>query len=170
MSLGDCVAIGIALAASVFDLQSRRIPNTLTFGATAVGLVFAGVTGGISGIGAGLAGWLVAMALWLPIYALGGMGAGDVKLMAAVGMWIGPSGALHAALYAAIAGGVLALVLAVSRGIVRQTFQNVRLLILHWQVAGFSPHAQLTLATAKSPRLAYAVPVLIGTVAATWFR
>jgi prepilin peptidase CpaA len=170
MSLGDWVAISIALVASVVDLRSRRIPNALTFGATVVGLVVAAATGGLSGIGTGLAGWTVAMALWLPIYALGGMGAGDVKLMAAIGMWIGPAGALHAALYAAIAGGVLALTLAFTRGIVRETFQNVQLLILHWQVAGFSPHAQLTLATAKSPRLAYAVPVLIGTVAATWLR
>ena len=55
-------------------------------------------------------------------------------------------------------------------GQVRQTLQNVQLLILHWQVAGFAPHAQLTLATATSPRLAYAVPVLIGTVVAAWLR
>jgi prepilin peptidase CpaA len=170
MTFGYSVAVGIALVASVFDLQSRRIPNALTFGAAAAGLIFAAATGGVSGVGASLAGWLLAMALWLPIYALGGMGAGDVKLMAAVGVWLGPAGALHAALYAAIAGAVLALMLAFARGILRQTFQNVQLLIVHWQVAGFSPHAQLTLATAKSPRLAYAVPVLIGTVTAIWLR
>jgi prepilin peptidase CpaA len=170
MSVCEVAAIAIAVVASVCDLQSRRIPNALTLGATAAGLVFAAATGGFSGVGASLEGWAVAMALWLPIYALGGMGAGDVKLMAAIGIWIGPAGALHAALYAAMAGGILGLALAFARGIVRQTFHNVQLLILHWQVAGFSPHAQLTLATATSPRLAYAVPVLIGTVAATWLR
>jgi prepilin peptidase CpaA len=170
MAWGDGAAIGIALVASGFDLKSRRIPNVLTFGATAAGVVFAAATGGFAGIGAGLAGWLIAMALWLPIYAVGGMGAGDVKLMAAIGMWMGPAGALHAALYAAIAGGVLALGVALSRGIVRQTVDNVQLLITHWQVAGFAPHAQLTLATATSPRLAYAVPILLGTVVATWLR
>ena len=154
----------------MFDLQSRRIPNGLTFGAAAAGVVFAAATGGIPAIGAGVAGWFLALALWLPIYALGGMGAGDVKLMAAIGMWIGPAAALHAALYAAIAGGVLGLALMFAKGIARQTFQNVNLLLVHWQVAGFSPHAQLTLATAKSPRLAYAVPILLGTVAAIWLR
>ena len=170
MSVGEMVAISVALVASVFDLRSRRIPNALTFGATAAGFLFAAATGGASGVGAGVGGWAIAMLLWLPIYALGGMGAGDVKLMAAVGMWIGPAGALHAALYAAIAGAILGLGLAITRGIVRQTFHNVQLLLLHWQVAGFSPHAQLTLATAGSSRLAYAVPVLIGTVAAVRLR
>jgi prepilin peptidase CpaA len=170
MSLADSVAVAIAVAASGFDLHSRRIPNVLTFGAAAAGLFFAAATGGWAGAGAGLAGYALALALWLPLYALGGMGAGDVKLMAAIGMWIGPTAVLHALLYASIAGGLLALTVALFRGVVRQTFQNVQLLILHWQVAGFAPHAQLTLATATSPRLAYAVPVLIGTVVATWLR
>jgi prepilin peptidase CpaA len=104
------------------------------------------------------------------MYALGGMGAGDVKLMAAVGAWLGPGDVLYAALYAAVAGAVMAMGVAVVRGCVRQTFSNVHLLLNHWQVAGFSPHAQLTLAAGSSPRLAYAVPVLAGTVAAIWLR
>jgi prepilin peptidase CpaA len=166
----DSIAIAIAVAASVCDLKSRRIPNVLTFGAAAAGLGYAGAMGGAGGLVVALAGGVIGLALWLPIYALGGMGAGDVKLIAAIGVWIGPAGALHAALYAAIAGGALALTLACAHGIVRQTARNLQLLIVHWQVSGFSPHAQLTLATANSPRLAYAVPVLVGTVAATWLR
>jgi prepilin peptidase CpaA len=164
------MAVGLALAACVFDLRSRRIPNGLTFGAAAAGLAYAAATGGWPAAGAGLAGCGLVLALWLPLYALGGMGAGDVKLMAAIGMWVGPLTALHAVLYASIAGAVIAVSLVLARGIVRQTYHNLHLLILHWQVAGFSPHAQLTLATATSPRLAYAVPVLIGTVVATWLR
>jgi prepilin peptidase CpaA len=93
-----------------------------------------------------------------------------VKLMAAVGAWLGPADVLYAALYAAIAGAVFALALAVSRRCVRQTFSNVQLLLNHWQVVGFAPHAQLTLATATSPRLAYAVPIFTGTVVAIWLR
>ena len=127
-------------------------------------------TTGLSGLGSSTAGWLLATVLWLPLYALGGMGAGDVKLLAAIGAWLGPADVLHAALYAGIAGGILALVVACARGCVRQTYSNVQLLILHWRVAGFSPQAQLTLDTATSPRLAYAVPILVGTVGAIWFR
>src|SRR4051812_27112196 len=121
MSWGEVIAIGIALVASVFDLQSRRIPNALTFGATATGLIFAAASGGVPGIEAGIAGCALALALWLPLYALGGMGAGDVKLMATIGMWIGPAAVLHALLYASIAGGLLALTVALFRGVLRQT-------------------------------------------------
>jgi prepilin peptidase CpaA len=170
MSFGESIAVGVALIACIFDLHSRRIPNVLTFGAAIAALAFAAVVGGIDGVGTSLAGWLIATALWLPIYALGGMGAGDVKLMAAVGAWLGPADVLYAALYAAIAGAVFALGLAISRRCVRQTFSNVHLLLNHWQVVGFAPHAQLTLARAASPRLAYAVPILAGTLTAIWLR
>jgi prepilin peptidase CpaA len=170
MSLHDTVAIGVGLVACAFDLRTGRIPNWLTLGAAVAALVVATWTDGLAGTGGSALGWLVALLLWLPLYALGGMGAGDVKLIAAVGAWLGPSDVIHAALYAAIAGGGLAVILAVVRGRARETFRNIQLLLLHWRIAGFTPHPQFTLATANSPRLAYAVPVLAGTVVAIWLR
>jgi len=170
MSSHDTVAIGISLVASVFDLHSRRIPNLLTFGAALAALIVSPFTTGLSGLGFSAAGWLLATVLWLPLYALGGMGAADVKLLAAIGAWLGPADVLHAALYAAIAGGILGIMVAYAHGCVRETWSNVQLLIVHWRVVGFAPHAQLTLATSTSPRLAYAVPILIGTTVAIWFR
>jgi prepilin peptidase CpaA len=170
MRLDDTMAVMVALVACVFDLHTRRIPNVLTFGAAGAALVAAAMMGGVAALGSSAAGWAIGLALWLPIYALGGMGAGDVKLIAAIGAWLGPLGALHAALYAGIAGGILAVVVACATGCVRQTYSNVHMLILHWRVAGFSPQAQLTLDTATSPRLAYAVPTLVGTVVAIWLR
>jgi prepilin peptidase CpaA len=170
MTWNECAAITTAMVASGFDLRSRRIPNELTFGAAAIALIVALATGGLPAAGFSLSGWLLATALWLPIYALGGMGAGDVKLLAAVGAWLGASGVFHAALYAAIAGATMAIVMAVHGGVVRQTAANIQLLVTHWRVAGFTPHAQLTLATAHSPRLAYALPILTGTVIAVWLR
>ena len=59
------------------------------------------------------AGWATGLALFVPLYALGGMGAGDVKLLGAIGAWLGPMGAVWTGLYGAIAGGVLALAVAV---------------------------------------------------------
>lgn len=170
MNAHDTAAVVVAVVACAFDLHSRRIPNVLTFGAAAAALVASASTGGSGGLASCSAGWLLGTALWLPLYALGGMGAGDVKLLAAIGAWLGPEDVFHAALYAGIAGGVLALVVAYARGCIRQTYWNVQLLILHWRVAGFSPQAQLTLETATSPRLAYAVPILAGTVGAIWLR
>ncbi|HEY3045777.1 MAG TPA: prepilin peptidase [Vicinamibacterales bacterium] len=164
------VAVAVALAGCVFDLHTRRIPNALTLGAAFVALATAALTGGFSGVASSAAGWAVAAALWLPLYALGGMGAGDVKLMAAIGAWLGPADVLYAALYAAIAGAIIAIAIAVVRGCVRQTCTNVQLLLLHWRVAGLAPHPQLNLGTATSPRLAYAVPILAGTMVALWLR
>jgi prepilin peptidase CpaA len=170
MSLNELLAVAVALVACAFDVHSRRIPNVLTFGAALAAFGLAGVTGGLDALGSSGAGWLLATAMWLPIYALGGMGAGDVKLMAAIGAFLGPGAVLYAALYAAIAGGVMGLGVAVAQRCVRQTYENIQLLILHWRVAGFAPHPQIALETATSPRLAYALPILAGTGMAIWLR
>lgn len=170
MTLHDSIAVGITCVACSFDLRTRRIPNALTLGAALVAIVFSTITGGVHGMNASLLGWLAAAALWLPIYAVGGMGAGDVKLIAAVGAWIGPANVIDAALYAAIVGAGMALVLAVFKGYLGQLFSNVRLLMTHWTVAGFTPRSGLTLSTSGGPRLAYAVPILAGTVVAIWLR
>lgn len=166
----ESVAVAVALAAAICDVRSRRIPNVLTFGAAAAAIVAAAWTAGLSGAGSSVAGWLLALAIWLPIYALGGMGAGDVKLMAAVGAWLGPAAALFAALYAGVAGAVMAAGVAVARGCVRQTYDNVSLLFTHWRVAGFTPHGQLTLDSSTSPKLPYAVPILAGTLLTIWLQ
>jgi prepilin peptidase CpaA len=98
------------------------------------------------------------------------MGAGDVKLIAAIGAWLGPAAVFHATLYTAVAGAVAAAGLVIARGCVRQTYGNIQLLLVHWRLAGFAPHAQLTLDASASPRLAYAVPILVGTVTAIWLH
>jgi len=170
MNVHDSIAILIGLAACGFDLSRRRIPNALTLGAAAAAIFVSASTGGVAGARSSLLGWTVATALWLPLYALGGMGAGDVKLIAAIGAWLGPIDVIHAALYAAMAGAAFAVGLVLARGCARETCSNVRLLLVHWRVAGFTPHAQLTLASSDSPRLAYAVPILAGTVVAIWLR
>src|SRR5437762_8698439 len=99
MSLHAEIAVAVALVACVFDLRSRRIPNVLTLGAALVAFIASGLAGGSSALGASLAGWALAAAIWLPCYLLGGMGAGDVKLMAAIGAWLAPAAAIYATLY-----------------------------------------------------------------------
>src|SRR2546425_8761422 len=128
MTLQDAVAVGIAVVACALDLRTHRVPNTLTFGAAFVAFIFSSVTGGTGGAASSVMGWIVATAIWLPIYALGGLGAGDVKLIGAIGAWLGPADVIHAAMYSAVAGAVMALALAIVRGCVRQTFWNIRLL------------------------------------------
>jgi prepilin peptidase CpaA len=166
----ESLALALALAASVCDVRTRRIPNALTFGAAAAALVVSTWEGGATGAATSGAGLLAGLALWFPLFALGGMGAGDVKLLAAIGAWLGPYATFFVSIYAGIAGALLALALVVARQCARQTFDNIYLLVTHWRVAGFAPHAQLTLETASSPRLAYAVPVLIGTLVVIWLQ
>jgi prepilin peptidase CpaA len=103
------------LVATVIDLRTRRIPNTVTgamFGA-GLGLAAFGL-GGIS-VGAAVLGCVIGLVLMLPGFALGATGAGDVKLMAAVGSLVGPLLVVNAVLFSAVAGGVLAVVVALQR-------------------------------------------------------
>lgn len=167
MPPNSTVALGVAVVACAFDLHSRRIPNLVTLGAAAAAFLLA-ATHGLPSFQSTLIGWLTGLVLWLPLYALGGMGAGDVKLIAAVGAWLGPLGAVHAALYSAIAGGLMALVVALVHGYLREACANVRLLVTHWYVVGLSPHQQLTLEATTGPRLAYALPTFVGTAVAVW--
>jgi prepilin peptidase CpaA len=169
-SLPTVAVLGIGAAACVTDLRSRRIPNVLTFGASAAAVVFFGVENGWAGFGWSLAGWAVGCALFLPWFLLGGMGAGDVKLLAALGAWVGPATAIWFALYAGIAGGVFAVFVALYKGYLGNMLRNVWGLLMFWRVMGVQPHPELTLRTGKGPRLPYAFPITAGAVVGLWLR
>jgi len=158
----------IALAAVVCDLRTRRIPNVLTFGGALAALVYAAVAAGPSGVLTAAGGWLLGAALFLPFFVLRGMGAGDVKLLAALGAWLGPADALWLAIFASMAGGVFAVVVALGSGYLRTAFQNVWVMLTHWRVAGLGPVPGVTLSDVRGPRLAYALPIAAGLVVTLW--
>ena len=163
--------VGTLLAlACLSDLRTRRIPNVLTFSAAGAGLLFHLVSGGLSAAGWSVAGWFVGALLFLPMFALRGMGAGDVKLMAAVGAWLGPLQVVIAALATSISGGVIAVVVALFYGYLRQALSNLYLLFMHWRMAGVRPLEQVTLRGTTGPRLAYALPIAIGTMVTLWLE
>jgi prepilin peptidase CpaA len=164
------VTLSIAAMAAVTDLSSRRIPNLLTFGSAALALAYHAVDGGAWGFALACAGWLVGAACFFPFFALGGMGAGDVKLVAALGAWLGPLGAVQLAIAAALAGGLVAIVVMLRARYVGSALRNLRLLLVHWRVNGLTSVPELTLATATGPRLAYAVPIFLGTLGVLWWR
>ncbi|MBP0622288.1 A24 family peptidase [Cupriavidus consociatus] len=104
------ITIAIVLTAAALDLQHRRIPNWLTFGAWLLALpAQLAIHGLASGLSAWGLGWLTGLAMFLPLYVLRGMAAGDVKLMAAVGAWLGPAMALQISMMTFLLGGVWAL-------------------------------------------------------------
>jgi prepilin peptidase CpaA len=98
------------------------------------------------------------------------MGAGDVKLVAALGAWLGPVKVIWLAIFTSMAGGAIALVVSLSHGYLRQAMANVWLMLMHWRVAGPTPVAGLTLQDSRAPRLAYAIPIAIGVMCTLWLR
>ena len=170
MSPIEIFAIGVALVAVAWDLATRRIPNVLTFGAAFAALVAHAYIGGWNGAGMAAAGWVAGVALFFPVFALGGMGAGDVKLLGALGAWLGPVAAVWVALYSGIAGGLMGLIVAGFSGYLVQAFTNVFSLLMYWRIVGLKPAPELTLSTHKGPRLAYALPVFAGLMVTIWLQ
>ena len=96
--------------ATLIDQRSHRVPNMFSFGGALIGLVIQLNVAGPSGVLAGVLGVLVCLVCFLPFYAVGGMAAGDVKLMGAVGAFLGPLLGFAAALCALVAGSVIAVI------------------------------------------------------------
>jgi prepilin peptidase CpaA len=162
---GHALLINAALCASVaaaIDLRTRRIPNILTAPAFALGLLLHFAAGGWKGMGlAGMAG-IAGGVVFLFFFLAGGMGAGDVKLMAAVSAIAGPSHVIELLLTTAIAGGVLALGIAAARGRLRATLGNVGTLIGHHGSMGLMPHPDLNVQTPGTLRLPYGIAIAAG--------
>lgn len=161
-------AFALAAAACWFDVRTRRIPNWLTFPAAALGLIAATVAHSGPGTVASAAGLLVGIGIFFPLFVLKGRGAGDVKLMGALGAWLGTSIILGVAFYSALAGGVLGLALIIRYRYGRQAARNLWLLMTHWRVFGLRPLDSLTLETAAGPKLPAALQIAAGLSLAFW--
>jgi prepilin peptidase CpaA len=161
-------AFALAGAACWFDVRTRRIPNRLTVPAAALGLIAATAAHGGAGIVSSAAGLFVGLLLFFPLFALRGLGAGDVKLLGALGAWLGASVVLGVAFYTTLAGGVLALGLIVKHRYGGQAMRNLWLLLTHWRVFGLRPLDALTLETSAGPKLPYALPTAVGLALAFW--
>jgi prepilin peptidase CpaA len=170
MHVHQVVAVLVAVLACVSDLRSRRIPNVLTLGGAIAGLGYHLATAGAPGGLASAGGLALGFVFFLPFFLLRGLGAGDVKLAAALGAWLGPRDMFVVAVSGAIAGGALAIVVALAAGYLRTAFRNLGMLFVHWRVAGIRPLDSLTLKSAPGPRLPYAVPLACGVIIAVWMR
>jgi prepilin peptidase CpaA len=155
-------ALLCASIAAVCDVRTRRIPNLLTGPAVLLGLLLHLTLGGPGQAGWAFAGGLIGGGVFLVFYLAGGMGAGDVKLMAAVACLAGAHSVPHLLVATAIMGGMLALVLAACKGRLRQTFLNAGALFVHHRAEGLKPHPVLNLQNAATLRLPYALAVAAG--------
>jgi len=170
MAVAQVVSLVLAVVACGWDLKTRRIPQVLTLGGALAGFVFHAANGGWNAGVASAAGWAVGIAIFFLPFALGGLGAGDVKLLGAIGAWLGPMNALWVGLYAGAAGGVLAIFVALTKGYLFQAVGNVGTMLAYWRLNGVRPLPEITLEHSRGPRLAYAVPILAGTMVTLWLR
>jgi prepilin peptidase CpaA len=134
------VLISTALAAAYFDLRVRRIPNWINVTGAALGLVLNTYFEGVHGAMTSAGGLLIALCIYIPLYALKGMGAGDVKLMAAIGAIVGPENWFNIFIVTALLGGVASLILILLRRKMGQTLHNVSVILT--QLAKGKPPAE----------------------------
>ena len=154
------LAAGLA-AATAIDLKTRRIPNELTAAMAVTGVALAAT--GVSGIttAASLAGLVLGLLLMLPGYGLGATGAGDVKLMAAVGAIVGPPMVLSAFVCTSLTGGVIAVIVAMRRKRLGATLAQTGRLV----AAPGSAQKEIRAATSAS-RFAYGPAIAVGSLVA----
>jgi prepilin peptidase CpaA len=114
-------AITISSVAAAADIRFRRIPNWLTYSAMLFGVGYHTIVNGTQGFFFGAAGLFLGLALLIVFYLAGGMGAGDVKLMGAVGALLGPKGVFIAFIFTALVGGIYAIILLLLRFRVKGT-------------------------------------------------
>jgi prepilin peptidase CpaA len=145
--------------AAVIDLRTRRIPNALTGSLAVVGIGLAAAQLGTVSLWGALLGGLLGFAFMLPGNMFGATGAGDVKLFAAAGALLGPATTVRAFLFTAIAGGVLALVIALRRRRLAHTIGSTARLVTNGSTAAIT-------APEANNRFAYAPAIAIGVVLA----
>jgi prepilin peptidase CpaA len=152
---------GIGVSSAIVDMQTRRVPNLLTLGVTALGvtLAAAGLTG--LGMAGALGGFALGLALMLPGHLIGATGAGDVKLFAALGTLLGPSRTGSAFVYTALAGGVLAVIVARRRRRLGATMERTAAFVS----SGGGNVGEIE-SSSQNNRFAYAPAIALGAFAA----
>jgi prepilin peptidase CpaA len=160
------VLLALLAIAAVTDFRTFRIPNWVTGGGIAFALVYSLFTpiGGPSLSGA-LGGMLLGFLITVPMYALRTMGAGDVKLVAMIGAFLGPQGVLFAILFSFITAGAAAIAFASANGALKRMFGNVRAIAegVAWStLGGVRPVARLEPGSSVGS-LAFGISIAIGT-------
>ena len=169
--ISTLLLLGLLLAAALVDMRRHRVPNLISLGGLVIAL---GLNTWLLGLGtqgllSALGGVLVALLIFLPFYAMGGMGAGDVKLMAMVGAFVDPRHAMLAAGLSLAAGSLMGLaILLYRRGALlmarryASTFQCLA-------VTGKWSYVPPSVDEPAAVRFPYAIAIALGTLATLWW-
>lgn len=160
----------LLMGAAIIDLRFERIPNLLTYPAVMAALAYHAVTNGLDGLLFSAGGLVLGIGILFLPYLMGGMGAGDAKLMGAVGAVLGPKGLFIAFLFTAIIGGIYAMTLLLAKP------EHLKRLIKRWGTmlktfvrigqSAYIPPAK----NQKKPRLCYGVAIAVGTMCSIFWR
>jgi prepilin peptidase CpaA len=163
------VFLAIVLGSAVWiDFRSQRVPNILTFSSAAIGIVLQTLAFGMDGVLNAISGLGVGLAVFLPGYLLWGMGAGDVKLAAAIGTVLGPYPAFIAGISTFIAGAVVGLFLLAYRGGGLAFIRRYGLMLRCLLSTGSFAYIPAVPGEAAASRFPYAIAIALGTVCGIW--
>ena len=158
------LAAAVAVSAAVSDAKQGRIPNRLTYPAMLAGLGLQGALHGWRGLLLSAGGGLLFGGLFMLFYLVRAMGAGDVKLAAALGCIIGPAGSWQVMFATAVAGGALAIIVMVVSGRIVETLRNTLWVVAFHAQHGLQTHPVVNLDNPGSVRMPYGLAFAAGTL------
>ena len=156
----------VLIIAAVIDGMILKVPNWLTFPFIVLGWVHCTLEGGFPGLGYSLLATFVGMMLLLPLRNVGGMGAGDVKLLAGIGAWCGTAITIKAFAATAIVGGIMAVGMILLSGNWEKHYAMGHQIIHEWKTIR-KPGSLAKIARERKPNmylLPYGIPMAIGTI------
>ena len=127
-----------AILGSISDVRNFKVYNVLTIPCFVAGILFYTATGGWSGLVYALGGSALGLAVLILPYMMGGVGAGDVKFVMAIGTWLGPNLLLPSIVIGSLATGIYSLMLMAKYGGYRETWLNIQFMLLRLAMAGKS--------------------------------
>lgn len=153
----------VLIVAGIQDLRFQKIPNLLTYPTMGIGIACHSFTTGLEGLFFAAGGLAVGIALLILPYIMGGMGAGDAKLLGAAGAILGPKGVFTSFLFSAVIGGVYALALLIhsrrfSKGFVERHVTTLKTFVFTGQFISIPSQDE------NKPKLCYGLPIAIGTL------
>lgn len=157
---------------AIYDLRFRRIPNWLNVAGLSMGLILNAVLLHWTGLLDSGCGLMLALIVYLPLYLLSALGAGDVKLMAAIGAIAGPRDWFFIFLATCVVGGVLGFCVAVAKRRLNETLLNTSSLassLLHFRVPRISMPS-LNVGDPKALKLPHGFSIAVGSIAFLLFE